>query len=237
MISNGCTINYMDAQHQAWNDRQKRLQGALVSPGEHTLALNLFLHQHALLHAREVSGISETTFNDQLGDGLDEATFRIIPPGEEHSIAWCLWHIARIEDICMNLLVAGQPQIFSEGGWQARLNLPFSDTGNAQPANDTARLSATINLSALRAYRKTVGKRTRDIVQSLSPAALREKVQSSRLERIWTDTAVLPEGHEVVEYWGSRTIAGLLLMPATRHPLVHLNEAMRIKQRIRRRDQ
>ena len=40
----------------------------------------------------------------------------------------------------------------------------------------------------------------------------------------------------LVEYWSTRTIAGLLLMPATRHPLVHLNEAMRIKGLLHRRE-
>ena len=40
----------------------------------------------------------------------------------------------------------------------------------------------------------------------------------------------------LVEYWGTRTLAGLILMPATRHPLVHLNEAMRIKDLLHRRE-
>jgi hypothetical protein len=35
----------------------------------------------------------------------------------------------------------------------------------------------------------------------------------------------------LLDYWGRRTIAGLLLMPATRHNIVHLNEAARIKQK------
>jgi len=226
----------MDAQHKAWNERQKRLHQALASPGEHSLALELFLHQHAMLHTREVSGIPESTFDDQLWQGLDEADARFIPSAAEHSIAWCLWHIARIEDLTMNLLVAGQPQLFAEGGWLERLNVSFRDTGNARPADDTVRLSAAIDPPGLRLYRSAVGRRTREIVQTLSPTALREKVQPSRLEHIWRDAAVLPEGREVVEYWGGRTLAGLLLMPATRHPLIHLNEAMRIKELVHRRE-
>jgi hypothetical protein len=226
----------MDAQHKAWNERQKRLQEALANSNEHSLALSLFLHQHAMLHAQAVSGISEPTFDDQLWQGLDEASSRCIPPGAEHSIAWCLWHIARIEDLTMNLLAAGRPQLFVEEDWLGRLNVPFRDTGNAQPADDTVNLSATIDLPNLRLYRQAVGRRTREIVQALSPAALREKVQPSRLEHIWHDEAVLADGREVVEYWGGRTLAGLLLMPATRHPLVHVNEAMRIKELVQSRE-
>ncbi len=38
---------------------------------------------------------------------------------------------------------------------------------------------------------------------------------------------------DLIDYWGNRTFAGLLLMPPTRHNMVHLNEAYRIKNRRR----
>jgi hypothetical protein len=43
--------------------------------------------------------------------------------------------------------------------------------------------------------------------------------------------AVVAAAKGVVEYWGRRNTAGLLLMPATRHNLVHLNEALWLKGR------
>ena len=46
-----------------------------------------------------------------------------------------------------------------------------------------------------------------------------------------TEGAVVEEARDLIDYWGKRTIAGLLLMPATRHNLVHLNEALRLKRR------
>jgi hypothetical protein len=36
-------------------------------------------------------------------------------------------------------------------------------------------------------------------------------------------------GRGVIGYWGGLTGAGLLLMPPTRHNLVHLNEMLKIK--------
>jgi hypothetical protein len=35
----------------------------------------------------------------------------------------------------------------------------------------------------------------------------------------------------LLDYWGKQKVAGLLLMPATRHLMVHLNEAVRLKAR------
>jgi hypothetical protein len=43
--------------------------------------------------------------------------------------------------------------------------------------------------------------------------------------------ALVESAHGIAEYWSKRDIAGLLLMPATRHNLVHLNEALNLKRR------
>jgi hypothetical protein len=43
--------------------------------------------------------------------------------------------------------------------------------------------------------------------------------------------AVVEAGRGVVDYWSRRNIAGLLLMPATRHNIVHWNEALQLKKR------
>ena len=52
-----------------------------------------------------------------------------------------------------------------------------------------------------------------------------------RLERVLAEGAVTEAGRGVADYWAGLTGAGLLLMPPTRHALVHLNEAARIKQK------
>ncbi|MGE6256884.1 hypothetical protein ACQKCU_03065 [Heyndrickxia sporothermodurans] len=36
----------------------------------------------------------------------------------------------------------------------------------------------------------------------------------------------------LAEYWSKKTIAGLILMPATRHIFLHLNKCIRIKDKI-----
>ncbi len=93
-------------------------------------------------------------------------------------------------------------------------------------------LSETIEIEALRAYRLAVGRRTRTIIQGLQPNDFNQKVDATRIQRIWDDGAVVAAASEIVDYWSKRTIAGLLLMPATRHNFLHLNEALRIKQKL-----
>ncbi len=85
-----------------------------------------------------MSGSGEWSFADEVLSGLDEAALRHTPPGGEHSIAWILWHLARIEDVTMNLLVAGSPQVFQSAGWRERLGAELEHTGNAMDV-DAAR--------------------------------------------------------------------------------------------------
>ena len=133
----------------------------------------------------------------------------------------------------MNLLAAGRPQLFRRDGWQARLKIAAADTGNAGSPGDIARLSEEIDLEALKAYRLAVGRSTREIVQDLRPGQVKDRVDPTRLAQIMAEGALTPAAHEILEYWGGLTIAGLLLMPPTRHSFIHWNEALRVRQKLR----
>ena len=119
------------------------------------------------------------------------------------------------------------------GGWLEALQVARRDTGNAMDAQDVVELSDGIDIDALRNYRQAVGRATRDIVKKLRAETLAAKVDPVRLQRVSDEGAIVQEAHGIIEYWGKRNIAGLLLMPASRHSLVHLNEAQRLKQRRR----
>jgi len=225
----------MDANRKLWNSGQQKLRRALSS-SDHQQAIELFLTQHGMLHAKKVSRMDLHSFEDELWQGLDEETFRRIPLKSEHSIAWILFHIARIEDITMNLLVAGTPQLYLRDGWSKKLKATIHHSANKMDNESVEQLSAQLDMNALRDYRLVVGRRTREIVKRIKPAELNQNVDSARLQTVLDQGAVIPEAMEIVKYWGNRTIAGLLLMPPTRHNFLHLNEAMRIKQRLYRKE-
>jgi len=213
--------------------RQTELRGALTAPAPSGEALGLFLGQHAMLHSGKMNAGAPWSFEDEALDDLPEAGFRRIPPGGEHSIAWLVWHTARCEDITLNLLVAGSPQVLHRENWLPRLKVSACDTGNAMSAEEVAAFSAAVDLEALRAYRLAVGCRTQEIARALRPEELKRKVQAERMQRVWDEGAVVEPARGIAEYWAGSTVAGLLLMPATRHNLTHLNEALEIKRRLR----
>jgi len=222
----------MDAKRKQWNEQQQALRQTLTRPGEHDRAIRLFLDQHAALHTAAVSDSGLHSFEDEVWDGLSDADFRRIPAKFEHSIAWIFWHLTRIEDITMNMLVAGQPQLYSQDDWAHRLKVSICDTASAMDAAAVQRLSDELDMPALRDYRLAVGRATRRIVQRLQPGDFKKKVEPDRIQRVYTEGCVVPEAGWLLEYWGGLTIAGLLLMPPTRHIFVHLNEARQIKGKI-----
>lgn len=221
----------MESYRKTWNKRQTELRDLLRSYTQHEKAMAMFLSQHAQLHSADMTGSELWSFEDWICEGLSEAQFRLIPRDGEHSIAWILWHIARIEDVTMNILVAGEGQLFNQGDWAGRLGTNIQHTGNAMDAADVEALSATVDLTVLREYRRAVGCRTQAIVNRLEPEELKAQVQPDRLEQVRQEGAVLPAANEVIDYWSRRNIAGILLMPPTRHAFLHLNEALRLKRK------
>lgn len=222
----------MDTNRKLWNDGQQKLRRALATGG-HSKSIEQFLIQHGMVHSKQVSRGSIWSFEEELWQGLTEGIFRSIPPKGEHSIAWILFHIARIEDITMNMLVADTVQLYVKDKWAKKLSATISHSANKMDGQEVAQLSATLNMESLRKYRIAVGRRTQEIVQKIKPAEWNQKVKAERLQKVLETGAVTPEALEIVTYWSKRTIAGLLLMPPTRHNFLHLNEAFRIKTKLK----
>lgn len=221
----------MDPNHKLWNSIHQQLTRALRA-GDRTTAITLFLHEHAMLHTAGMSKSGVWSFVDQALAGLTDDQIRRVPPGDEHSIAWILLHLARIEDITMNLLVAGKAQVFTPDGWGKKMNIPILHSANRMGAASLRALSREINVKALKAYRTAVGRRTQGVVKKLWAEDFKRPVDPTRLKRVLEEGAVSPEAMEIVNYWSRKTITGLLLMPPTRHCILHLNEAMRIRKKL-----
>lgn len=211
--------------------RQTELRRIMTRSEQHAEAIQLFLSQHAMLHSAKMARTEPWSFEDEVLDDMADEQIRRIPQNCEHSVAWLLWHIARCEDVTMSLLVANSPQVLSQDEWLERIKTPICHTGNEMDEAGVARFSNSVDIGALRTYRVAVGRRTREIVRQLGPEDLKQKVAPVRLKRVTDEGAVVEAAGYIVDYWGKRDIAGLLLMPATRHHIVHLNEALKLKRR------
>jgi hypothetical protein len=224
-------------QRRLWNEGHKKLTSIILKPQEHKNTIDLFLRQHSLIHSSIMSNQPEVTLEDELFYNLSEVIARMYPviaPDTKNSILWHVWHITRIEDVTMNVLVNNDEQVLHKGDWNRRLKVDDIHTGNGMIEEDVARLSSNIDISALLTYRLEVGRRTREIVTCLEPGEFKGKVDARRIKALRDQGAVMQGAEWLLEYWGNNSVAGLVLMPATRHIYLHLNKSIRIKGRIQR---
>jgi hypothetical protein len=254
----------MDKNLRLWNQQHAVLQRLLMKEKNFRKALPVALAQHAAVHSAKLPPLpplpslregrregspprlrragrgregrragARWSFQDEVLGALAELQLRALPRRGQ-SVVWKIWHATRVEDVTMNLLLAGTPQVLHKGGWLPKLDIRFVDVGNDMPEADLKRLSESINIKALLAYRLAVGRRTRSILRRLDPATLRDPPAADRIRRILAERAVREKARWLLIYWAEHPSANLLLMPATRHPFVHLNEISRMIPSLRK---
>jgi hypothetical protein len=149
----------------------------------------------------------------------------------DHSIAWIIWHLARIEDITMNLLVAGRPQILYQDDWLDRIKTTIQHAGNVMDEESVANFRAAVDLGAPDGLSSARWPTDARDSRGTLPGRVGTEGWPSRLQLVRAEGAVVEAASEIIDYWSRRTIAGLLLMPPTRHNFLHINEARRVKDR------
>ena len=100
-----------------------------------------------------------------------------VPENGSHSIAWCLWHTARIEDLIINARARQAPQVWNQQ-WADRTGLPFEGMGTGMSDDEAIQLRIK-DIDAFRSYQEAVWKQTEDYLNSITI----EDLQSERPTR------------------------------------------------------
>ncbi len=196
-------------------------------------AIKIFLDIHKQLHRSNIKDREENETDRLFGD-LEPWEYAVMPGREDETIAWVVWHIARIEDLTMGILAARGDQLFSED-WCRKINSPIKDTGNALSDEEIMAFSKQVNYQELLDYRSAVGERTREIVRGFTFEDMKRDVNEADLMKIQREGGVTSQKDSewLLEFWGAKDVAGLLLMPPTRHVMLHLNDCCKWKEKIR----
>ena len=117
---------------------------------------------------------------DEIADGLTDDVALYRPTPEANTIAWLLWHSARVQDaqLCD---IAGEEQVWFREGWVDRfaLDLPRDAHGYGHTADDVAKVRAPADL--LTGYYHAVHRVTLEYVASVTIEDLEQIV-----DRRWT---------------------------------------------------
>jgi hypothetical protein len=190
-------------------------------------ARDLFLSQHAMVHSAAVGGnkmsAAERTFT-----GLTDEQMRVRPREDLNSLAWLLWHIARAEDIIVNMALAGQSQIL-DAAWLKRLGTSRRDIGTGMTSDEVSELTRQIDLGALREYRDAVGHRTRELVGGFKTQDWEGQVVAENVQRAAADGAFGARTELLVKVFSGRPRALVLSGVALFHSSGHMGEAATVR--------
>ena len=156
---------------------------------------------HVALLTDAFGRIAGTAHRVLRGATAERLTYR--PDPEANTVAWLVWHLARVQDDHV-ADVAGAEQRWTAGGWADRFALPFdvADTGYGHTPEQVAAVRADAAL--LRGYLDDV---------TAATTAYLEKVTAEDLERV-VDTG-----------WDPPVTLGVRLVSVVGDDLQHVGQA------------
>jgi hypothetical protein len=139
-----------------------------------------------------------------------------------------MFHIARAEDVFVNTLLAGRPQVFDDA-WSKRLGITRRDFGFGMTSAEVNELTQQVDIGALREYRDAVGHRTREIVGGFKPQDWQGAIEAAAVERAAADgslgRAVEPFSKNMPGRPRAAVLSGIALM----HSAGHMGEAVTVR--------
>jgi hypothetical protein len=185
-------------------------------------ALGFFLLRYREFRRRPV---------DDLVGGLAEPQLRGRPHPGVNTIAWLLWHSARVEDVGMNRFVVDRAQVLDDEGWRGQMKVDRRDVGTGMDDAEVDDLSARLDLEALRGYWDAVTRRTLAVVDTLGGQNLDELVPVERVRRVAAaEGAVAANAAWLTEFWSKgRSRAWFLAQVPLLHVYGHYFEALVVK--------
>jgi hypothetical protein len=190
-------------------------------------ARDLFLDQHTAVHSVAVGG-NKGSAAERVFGGVTDEQMRLRPREDLNSLAWIMWHISRGEDIFVNLLLAGRPQVLDEA-WRRRLKVPRPDLGTGMTSAEVSELTSQVDLAALRDYRDAVGRRTREIVGAFDTKDWEGQIAPEALERAAAEGAFGARTEMLVKVFTGRPRTAALSGIALFHSMGHFGEANTVR--------
>lgn len=150
------------------------------------------------------------------------------------TIAYSIWHMARIEDITAHTLICGDEQVLFRDDYLKATCSPIITTGNELVRDEIIAFSQSLNISELLRYAADVKANTDELLSRLSFEESKRRFTIDDKERVIASKGVSEDENAVwlIDYWCGKDIAGIIKMPFTRHLIMHIEAMMRIAGKI-----
>jgi hypothetical protein len=190
-------------------------------------ARQVFLIEHARLHAGALSGADEPSLYDGIHEGLTTEQVCARPAGPNsslNSIAWIIWHMTRFEDVVVNTIIRGLPEVLDRERWLPQLGISDRLAGTGSGDAEVSDLSARIEIPALLAYRASVGRATRAWAEGVDFTTF-DAVPDVAARLNGAPMALDERAAWVRDLWQGRSAHWLLTLPVIGHGHMHIGEA------------
>lgn len=189
--------------------------------------LTSFLLTHSYNHAGNVSGLA-SSLTDRVFGSLSEAQMRARPVKGVNSLIWLLWHMARTEDVGVNLVMTAGTQVLDDE-WARRMNVEYRHIGTGMTDDEVTDLTEHADIEGVRAYRSAVGHRTRDVARAFRPEAWDDLVGADDIVRAAATGAFRDYRPDHKYPWEGSSRWQRLMSSAAGHNILHHGEAITIR--------
>ena len=214
--------------NKEWSEKNKRIQ-QLLKKATFKEGIN------ELLTLREILMKEMLSWRDELRVE-DFSAIPFINADGYHSktIAYSLWHIFRIEDIVTHTLIKKDEQIFFRGNYKEKMNASIITTGNELVKEQIADFSKMLDINVLYEYICEVKASTDKWLTEIDYSDLKTKFNDLDRNEIGRLNVVSNDQNAIwlIEYWCNKNVKGLIQMPLSRHWIMHIEAAIRIKNKV-----
>lgn len=150
------------------------------------------------------------------------------------TIAYSIWHMARIEDITAHTLIVNDKQVLFKGSHSEEIGSPIITTGNELVGDEIVTFSKGLNIAGLLRYAGDVRASTDELLRDLSFDDTKRGFYDEDRRRIIASRCVSEDENAVwlIDYWCGKDVSGIIRMPFTRHLIMHIEAMMRIARKI-----
>jgi hypothetical protein len=178
---------------------------------------------------REHSGV-RAMYQLEVRNVLTPDLMRQRPGDTGNSIVWIAWHLARYEDVLVNLVARGREQVVADG-WCERLHPFDAGTGIGATEDEVELLSRSIDLDGVEEYWSAVHDATAEWLAGLSSDELDIVPDIDRRLTAAPDV-IIGDAVWVRDLWRGNSVGALLHSYVILHGYRHIGEMQSICGRM-----
>ncbi len=153
------------------------------------------------------------------------------PDGRGNSIAWLVWHLARVEDVVIHVVVRGERSVLAAGDWGRRMGFPDERVGTGFTEAEVETFGRTADPAQVDAYWQAVRGATAAWLAGVPLEAL-EAVPDVDARLASVPPIVPPAAEWLLKLWRGRPAGWFLRFPVIDHGFLHLGQMQEIRARL-----